>query len=103
MLKIHHFFFINFAALFIGTLFVVSIVSYFSLKSLIISQTTERLSEEIALIALNDLERANLDTLALSIYKATQSRTTFISEAGTVLAESSADKYEMENHADRYE
>lgn len=102
-MKIHHFFFINFAALFIGTLLVVSIVSFFSLKSLIISQTTERLSEEIALIALNTLEKNNLDQLAHDIYTKTQSRTTFIDAQGTVLAESSADKYEMENHADRYE
>ena len=103
MLKIHHFFFINFAALFIGTLFVVSMVSYFSLKSLIISEATERLSENISLVSLSNLDPNDLDRIAANIYASTLSRATFIDTKGHVLAESSADKYEMENHSSRYE
>lgn len=86
-----------------GTLFFVSIVSYFSLKALIISETTERLSENISLLTLSQLSQNNLDRVAANIHTMTLSRATFIDSDGKVLAESSADKNEMENHSNRYE
>jgi signal transduction histidine kinase len=51
-----------------------------------------------------ELEKIDdLDAYALKIYEKTSLRVTIIAENGVVLAESSADKAQMDNHASRFE
>ncbi|MDD5400329.1 MAG: ATP-binding protein [Sulfurimonas sp.] len=103
MLKIHQIFMLKFVLLFSVTLLITSVISYIALKNIIIEHNKNHLKHAIELIKI-DLENIeNLDDYAVKVHKSTSLRVTIISENGTVLAESSADKKEMDNHSSRFE
>ncbi len=103
MLRIHQLFFLNVLGLFIAALFVASLISYFTLKSMIIHEGEDRLIENINLLepiltATNDFDRFVAQASGKTFL-----RVTVIDENGTVIAESDADKTTMENHLGRVE
>ena len=103
MLKIHHHFFFNFVALFVGTLMVASVITYLTLKSLMIEHSKEDLQRAITLLEREIPKSKNLDLLAIEFHQLTNMRVTIIDNDGEVIAESELDKKEMENHANRFE
>ncbi len=103
MLKLHHFFFANIVGLFLATLTISSIVSYYTLKSFVITENQKQLEQSITLLQLQPYRLSDLDRIAANTHAAIQDRVTFVAEDGTVLADSNTDKFTMENHADRYE
>lgn len=103
MLKIHQIFMLKFVLLFSVTLLITSVISYIALKNIIIEHNKNHLKHAIELMKI-DLENIeNLDEYAVKVHKNTSLRVTIISEDGIVLAESSADKKEMDNHSSRFE
>ncbi|MBV5320513.1 MAG: sensor histidine kinase [Sulfuricurvum sp.] len=103
MLRIHQLFFLNVLGLFVAALLVASLISYFTLKSMIIQEGEARLIENInllepLLIATNDFDRFVAQASGKTFL-----RVTIINEEGTVIAESDADKTTMENHSGRVE
>ena len=103
MLKLHHFFFANIVGLFMATLIVSSVVSYYTLKSFVISENTEQLEHSITLIQMQPYHISDLDRIAANTHAAIQDRVTFVAEDGLVLADSNSDKFTMQNHANRFE
>ena len=103
MLKIHQIFIIKFLLLFVGSLFVTSLISYVALKSIIIDHSENHLENAIVMMGL-DLEKIDdLDAYALKVNKHTNLRVTMVDSDGVVIAESSADKSTMDNHGSRFE
>jgi len=103
LLKIHQIFIIKFLLLFVGTLFVTSLISYVALKSIIIDHNENNLENAIVLMGL-ELEKVDdLDAYARRVNENTELRVTMIDSDGMVIAESSADKSTMDNHGSRYE
>ena len=86
-----------------ATMVISSIISYYTLKSFIIEENTEQLEHNIALMQMQPYHLSDLDRIAANTKAAIQDRVTFVSEDGTVLADSSSDKFNMQNHANRYE
>ena len=103
MLKIHQHFFINFLALFGGLLAVATLTGYLTYKSIIITDYTERLRQDIDLLSMQLPEVKNLESFAKRIHHDTGLRVTIVDADGSVLAESNADRAQMENHAGRPE
>ncbi len=103
MLKIHQIFILKFLLLFVSTLLITSIISYIALKDIIIEHNKNHLKHAIELIEMELKNTKNLDDLAMNINKKTSLRVTIIDKEGSVLAESNADKNEMDNHASRFE
>ncbi len=103
MLKLHHFFFANVVGLFTATLITSSIISYYTLKSFVITENQEQLEQSITLMQMQPYHIIDLDRIAANTHAAIQDRVTFIAEDGRVLADSDSDKFSMENHANRYE
>lgn len=86
-----------------ATLVVSSVISYYTLKSFVITENQEQLEHSIMLIQVQPYHVSDLDRMAANTHAAIGDRVTFISEEGTVLADSDSDKFTMENHAHRYE
>ncbi|HLD23760.1 MAG TPA: hypothetical protein VJA83_07435, partial [Sulfuricurvum sp.] len=103
MLRIHQLFFLNVLGLFVAALFVASLISYFTLKSMIIHDSEERLIENINLLEPLLTTTNDFDRFVAQASGKTFLRVTIIAENGDVLAESDADKESMENHAGRIE
>ena len=103
MLKIHQIFILKFSLLFIGTILISSIISYISLKSIIIEHNKKHLQNAISLMSLSFSDMKNLDLLAHDVNEKTGLRVTVIDINGIVIAESNADKKSMDNHGQRYE
>ncbi|MEA3374297.1 MAG: ATP-binding protein [Campylobacterota bacterium] len=103
MLKIHHHFFFNFIALFIGTILVAALIGYLTLKSLMIGHSEDELQRALNILQVQMNTTSDLDTLILDYHKLTNMRITVINRDGTVIAESDADRETMENHANRFE
>jgi len=103
VLKLHHFFFANIVGLFMATMIVSSLVSYYTLKSFVIEENTEQLEHSIALMQMQPYHISDLDRIAANTHAAIEDRVTFVAEDGQVLADSSSDKFTMENHANRFE
>lgn len=103
MLKIHHHFFINFLGLFVGTLLFASIISYITLKSVVINNNEERLKQGLDLIELQLSAATELDSFVKKAHEATKLRITVVNRDGIVISESNTDKEQMENHANRVE
>ena len=103
MLKLHQIFFLNFLAIFIGTLLISSLVAYLTIKSGTISENKEQLQKQISLLQMQLPHVKNLDSFANEIKKRTNLRVTIINEEGLVLAESNKDKIKMDNHRGRPE
>ncbi|AFV96332.1 MULTISPECIES: sensor histidine kinase [unclassified Sulfuricurvum] len=103
MLRIHQLFFLNVLGLFLAALFVASLISYFTLKSMIIHDGEERLIENINLLEPLLTTTQDFDRFVAQAAGRTFLRVTVIDESGEVIAESDADKETMENHAGRVE
>lgn len=103
MLRIHQLFFLNILGLFTAALLIASVISFYSLKTMIIKNGEEQLIRSIELLTPQIQTSGNFDTLARSIADKSGFRVTIIAEDGTVIAESNADKRTMENHAGRIE
>ncbi|MBN2870940.1 MAG: sensor histidine kinase [Campylobacterales bacterium] len=103
MLKIHQLFFINVLGLFIAALGIASLISFFTLKSMIIEDSEYRLIQSIELLEPQIRETEDFDALASGISEKTDLRVTVIDEEGNVIADSDADKKTMENHLRRLE
>ena len=86
-----------------ATLIVSSVISYYTLKSFVITENQEQLEHSITLMQMQPYHVSDLDRIAANTHAAIQDRVTFIAEDGTVLADSDSDKFTMENHANRYE
>ena len=103
MLKIYQIFIIKFLLLIGASLFVSSLISYIALKNIIIEHNKNHLMHAIELMSM-ELEKVDeLDSYVVRVNKNTSLRVTIISPDGLVLAESNADKSEMDNHSSRYE
>ncbi|MDY0117033.1 MAG: HAMP domain-containing sensor histidine kinase [Sulfurimonadaceae bacterium] len=103
MLRIHQFFFLNVLGFFLTLLFVASIISFFTLKSIIIQERENRLIQNIELLEPQINASNNLDSLARSIAVTAHLRVTVIAEDGIVIAESETNKNDMETHSNRTE
>lgn len=103
MLKLHQIFFLNFLAIFIGTLLVSSLVSYLSIKNTAIEENREQLKKQISLLQMQLPFVKDLDQFAADIKANSKLRVTLIDEKGLVLAESNKDKTKMDNHRGRPE
>ena len=103
MQKIHHLFFLKYVTLFIGTLFIAAVITYVTLKSIIVTHNEKDLQESIRMIELMLQESDDLDRLAKKVHKNTGIRVTIVDRNGTVIAESDYEKEEMESHANRFE
>ncbi len=103
MLKLHQTFFLNFLAIFIGTLAISSLVAYLSVKNTTIHDNREQLEKHISLLEMQLPYVQNLDEFAVEIHKRSRLRVTIIDDNGLVLAESNEDKHTMDNHRGRAE
>lgn len=103
MLRIHQLFFLNILGLFVAALLVASLISYFTLKSMIIHDGETRLVENINLLEPLLTTTNDFDRFAAQVAGKTFLRVTIIAENGDVIAESDADKHTMENHSNRIE
>lgn len=103
MLKIHQFFVLQFLGLFALVSIIAAVVGYFTLKESVIRDYEVRLHQDIALIAYNLGSVDDLDRYVADAAPLIGKRITIIDKAGTVVAESDADRSEMENHANREE
>ena len=103
MLKIHQLFFLNVLGLFVAALFVASLISYHTLKSMIIHDSEERLIENINLLQPLLINTDDFDRFVAQASDKTALRVTIIDAEGEVIAESGADKKSMENHSGRVE
>jgi two-component system phosphate regulon sensor histidine kinase PhoR len=103
VLRIHQLFFLNVLGLFVAALFVASLVSYFTLKSMIIHDSEERLIQNINLLEPLLNSTHDFDRFVAQASGKTFLRVTIIDEDGNVIAESDADKTMMENHSSRVE
>ncbi len=103
MLKIHQIFIIKFILLFSAALFITSVISYIALKNIIIEHNKNHLRHAIELINIELDSVVDLDNYVALVHKNTSLRVTIVSQDGLVMAESSADKNEMDNHSSRFE
>ncbi len=103
MLKIHQIFILKFLLLFISTLLITSVIGYIALKDIIIEHKKNHLKNAIELMEIELENIDNIDDFAMQINNKTSLRVTIIAESGVVLAESNADKREMDNHSSRFE
>ena len=103
MLKIHQLFFLNVLGLFSAALVIASIISFFTLKSMIIEDGKSDLIRSIKILESQVTNSSDLDRFASDTAQKTGYRVTLIDENGVVVAESNADKRTMENHLGRIE
>ncbi|WP_310441832.1 HAMP domain-containing sensor histidine kinase [Sulfurimonas sp.] len=103
MLKIHQIFILKFLLLFVSTLLITSVIGYIALKDIIIEHKKNHLKHAIELMEIELENIEDIDNFVMKINKKTSLRVTIIAESGVVLAESNADKREMDNHASRFE
>jgi len=103
VLRIHQLFFLNVLGLFVAALLVASLISYFTLKSMIIHDSEERLIQNINLLEPLLNSTHDFDRFVAQAAGKTFLRVTIIDEDGNVIAESDADKTTMENHSGRVE
>ncbi len=103
MIKLHKYFLYNFLGLYIATLLVSSIVSYYALKSIILENSKRELIDIVNIVDLNLAHVDNLAEYINSIHTVADRRITIIDENGKVLAETNFNKEKMENHLHRIE
>lgn len=80
-----------------GALIVASLMSYYTLKSMIIHESEERLVENISLLEPLLISTNDFDRFVAQASGKTFLRVTIIDEEGNVIAESNGDKTAMEN------
>jgi len=103
LLKIHQIFILKFLALFVASLLITSILSYIALKTIIIEHNKINLQNSITIMSLDIQDVKDLDKYSQKIHDRTSLRVTLIDANGVVLAESNANKKDMDNHGSRYE
>lgn len=103
MLKIHHFFVLQFLGLFVFMGVIASIVGYFTLKESVIEEYQGRLQQEIAVMEYSLKRIDDLQQYVSEVAPLLAKRITVIDVNGTVVAESDTDPAQMENHAKREE
>ncbi len=103
MLKIHQLFFLNILGLFVAALVAASFIGYFALKSMVIAESEERLIHNINLLEPLLSSTSDFDRFVTQASDKTFLRVTVIDEKGEVIAESDANKNQMENHSGRIE
>jgi len=103
MLKLHQIYFRKLALIFVTLFIVMGIIVAYWIKNIYISEAKNSLLNDTKLIRLDLQNNQNLDNLAIKIKKFLDIRVTFISENGTVLAESDKNKKTMDNHKYRPE
>ncbi len=103
MLKIHQIFIIKVLILFVSALLVTALISYLSLKSIIIEDNKIHLQHAIEIMEIELENIHDLDKYASRVREKTLLRVTIVDDEGVVLAESNADKTSMDNHGSRYE
>lgn len=103
MLKIYQIFILKFLLLFVGTIFLSSIIIYISLKDIIIEHNKNNLKNAIILMELELDKVDELDSYVEQVHEKTSLRVTIIDKDGVVIGESNTDKSTMQNHANRYE
>jgi len=103
MFKLHQIFFLNFLAIFIGTLLASSLVAYLSIKSSTLSENKLQLQQQINLLQMQLPYVDDLEKFAAQIHEKSKLRVTLVNDDGLVLAESNRDKTEMDNHRGRPE
>lgn len=103
MLRLHQHFTRALLTLFVSTLLLSGIVSYFTIKESNLQRYTQELQNTIALIKLLLPEEKEFETFAKAIKDETAIRFTLIDETGIVLAESDKESETMDNHSQREE
>jgi signal transduction histidine kinase len=103
LIKLHKYFLYNFLGLYIATLLISSIVSYYALKSVVLENSKKELIDIINIVDLNLAHVDNLTQYVNSIHTLADRRITIIDEKGNVLAETNFNKEKMENHLKRIE
>jgi len=103
VLRIHQLFFLNVLGLFTAALLVASVISFYTLKTMIIEDGKERLIQSIELLEPQIMSSNDLDSLAHSVAQKAHLRLTVVAANGVVIAESDTDKKMMENHSNRVE
>ena len=102
-MKLHQHFIINFLIIFLSTLFLTTVVSYFAVKEINLNQYKQFIKNQIELIKVQLPNVKNIDKFAIHVKEKTNNRLTIINDDGVVIAESDFDKKDMENHSDRKE
>lgn len=102
-MKLHQHFILNFLLIFISTLFLTTVVSYFAVKEINLNQYKHFIKNQIELIKVQLPTVKDIDKFALEVKDKTKNRLTIIDDDGIVIAESDFDEKEMENHSDRKE
>jgi len=103
LLKIHHSFVLQFLGLFALLGIVASFIGYFTLKETVIGDYEARLKQEIGMIEYSLQYVPDLEAFVAATAPRIGKRITVVSLAGEVVAESAANRDEMENHATRAE
>ncbi len=103
MLKLHHFFFINVLGLFIGAFALAALISFVTLKTIVIDNYELKLQQDIKLIELQLPFASDLDEFVYNLHKTIALRVTMVDTNGKVIAESNKNKEELDNHANRRE
>lgn len=94
---------LKFLVLLAGTIFISSVISYFTLKTIVMDNNKQHLENSIDIMIYNFNEMEDLDSYALNINDSTGLRVTIIDSSGIVIAESNTDKKDMDNHSSREE
>lgn len=102
-MKLHQHFIVNFLLIFISTLFLSTVVSYFAIKEINLNQYKSFIKNQIELIKVQLHTVKNIDEFVLHVKQKTGNRLTVIDDDGVVIAESDFNKNKMENHGDRKE
>ena len=103
MLRIHQIFFLNILGLFVVSLLIVALISFYTLKSMVVKDNEQRLRQSISLLEPQIKTSQDYDAMARSIALKSDFRVTIIDENGSVIAETDTDKRLMENHSGRIE
>jgi len=103
VLRIHQLFFLNVLGLFTFALLIASVITFLTLKSMLIKDGETSLIRSISLIESQLILAKNLDLFAAQTAKKTGYRVTIMDEDGVVIAETNANKKTMENHSGRIE
>jgi len=103
MLKLHQHFTRALLTLFLSTLLLSGVVSYFTIKNSNLEKYTQELQSDIEVIKLQLPSMSDKDHFAKALKAKTGIRFTLIDAQGTVLAESDFDEEKMDNHLRREE
>lgn len=102
-MKLHQHFTLNFAFIFIISIFFTAFISYYTLQEINTKQYETRIKTQMELIKLELPNIKNLNAFVKEVKKKTQTRITIINAKGVVFVESDFNPAKMENHLHRPE